>query len=143
MKKIRVFLDTNVIIKYLREGTPKTLFSPATFDRVTYIINPVVLQELFLASARHQANDNWKELTDKFEIDGIEATLFDNDAVKRLLKIRNHAVHSSDFLIMASAASSDCDYLLSYDRDILNAADEIPYLVMTPDDFVEMLEETA
>jgi len=143
MDKKRVFLDTNVLLKYLRDGTPESLFAPATLERVTYVINPVVMQELLLANARHDSYSKWQPLADQCEVISIDASLFDSDAVKRLLTLRNRAVHSSDFLIMASAATSDCEYLLSYDHDILTADAETPYSTMTPDDFTAMLEESA
>jgi len=143
MSKKRVFLDTNVLLTYLRDGTPESLFAPATLERVTYVINPVVLQELLLASAKHESYSKWQSLAGQFEVTAIDASLFDSDAVKRLLTLRNRAVHSSDFLIMASAATNDCEYLLSYDHAILYANAETPYSTMTPDDFVAMLEESA
>jgi predicted nucleic acid-binding protein len=143
MDKKRVFLDTNVLLKYLRDGTPESLFAPSTLERVTYVINPVVLQELLLASAKHESYSKWQSLTDQFEVTSIDAALFDSEAVKRLFTLRNRAVHSSDFLIMASAATTDCDFLLSYDRDILAADAVTPYSTMTPDDFTAMMEKSA
>jgi hypothetical protein len=71
------------------------------------------------------------------------ALFFDSDAVKRLLELRNRAVRSSDFLIMASAATTNCDYVLSYDADILAAKAETPYLTMAPGDFAAMQEKWA
>lgn len=142
MAKTRAFLDTNVLLRYLEGGTPEKLLAPSTLENVTYVINPVVLQELLFAT-RAKSQVDWQDLVKDFEIDAIDGSIFDNADVKRLLDVRNRAVHSSDFLIMASAATSNCDYLLSYDLDILRASEGAKYTAITPDDFVAMLEESA
>lgn len=143
MHRLRVFLDTNVLIRYLSEGEPESLFSNSTLDRVTYVINPIVLQELLPGISQHEKHTRWETLVERLEVASIDASLLDNDAVRRLYKVRNQAVHSNNFLIMASAIVSECDYLLSYDRAILVANVETRYSVMTPDAFTKVLEASS
>ena len=143
MKKFRVFLDTNVLLNYLQHGTPEALLAPTTLENVTYVVNPVVLQELLLTSERIKSTVDWQLLVKDFEVDAIDGSIFENADVKRLPTVRNLAVHSGDFLIMASAATSNCDYLLTYDKGILQAVKDAKYRALTPGDFLELLEESV
>ncbi len=143
MKKIRVFLDTSVLLSYLQHGTPEALLAPITLENVTYVVNPVVLQELLLTSERIKSTVDWQLFVKDFEVDAIDGSIFDNAEVKRLLTVRNRAVHSGDFLVMASAAISNCDYLLTYDKKILQAVEDTKYQALTPEDFIELLEESV
>ena len=50
-KRPLVFLDTNVIIGYLRgEPSAAQLFSAEAEGRIRFAVNPIVLQELLLAA---------------------------------------------------------------------------------------------
>lgn len=50
-KRPLVFLDTNVIIGYLRgDASAAQLFSAEATGRVRFAVNPIVLQELLLAA---------------------------------------------------------------------------------------------
>ena len=85
MKKFRVFLDTNVLLNYLQHGTPEALLDPTTLENVTYVVNPVVLQELLLTSEHIKSTVDWQLLVKDFEVDAIDGSIFENADVKRLL----------------------------------------------------------
>jgi predicted nucleic acid-binding protein len=109
------FLDSNVIVEFLRGRDPSThLFAEDVRSRLQLVTNPIVLQELFaLDEIRRQP-----ELLDKLQ---SELTVLPVDfatsaqLLESVSTLRNRIAHSNDLLIFGSAAN--CDYFVTYDRD--------------------------
>jgi predicted nucleic acid-binding protein len=133
--KIRAFLDTNVLLEYLR-GKPEIqkLFTPAVEDRVAFAVNPVVLQELLLASG---GGENLAGLTDRLEVLAAEA-LSSMESSSRLRELRNSGAHVNDLIILAS--SRHCDVLLTYDRVLRELGQDEKIEAETPEEFLEELQ---
>jgi len=116
MEKPLVFLDTDVLISYLRGDLASVhLFDREILDRVCLAINAIVLQELlFLAEVR-----NHPEIVDRIQ-----------------------EVHSNDVLILSSAAN--CDYLVTYDQKLKKASSYLynsKPMVVTPEELLEVIDQ--
>jgi predicted nucleic acid-binding protein len=97
-----VFLDTNVIIGYLRgEPAASQLFSTETAGRIRFAVNPIVLQELLLAAeaAGQPKLENLREHLRVLPVDFAKAEAL----LPNARAIRNHFAHSNDILILSSA----------------------------------------
>jgi predicted nucleic acid-binding protein len=131
-----VFLDTNVIIGYLR-GDPSAaqLFSAEAEGRIRFAINAIVLQELLLAgdAARRpefeQIRDHWRVLP----VDFAKAEAL----IPRVRALRNRLAHSNDILILSSA--DECDFLVTSDADLKNLVIAGRPQVVTPEELVVYL----
>ncbi|PYP93285.1 MAG: PIN domain nuclease [Candidatus Angelobacter sp. Gp1-AA117] len=138
-----VFLDTNVLMEYLR-GKPleSRLLSDQMLKQYRFAVNPVVLSELLLA-AGHQNN------TDKNKLEHIQEflqVLPVNNAELHLLldkiqTLRNRAAHSNDLLIYSSAA--ECDYLLTKDDSFKNLQETERPIILTTQEFLEQAEHRS
>ena len=136
--KIRAFLDTNVLLEYLR-GKPElqSLFTPAVEQRVSFAVNPVVLQELMLASGATERNIDLATIASHLEVLTAEA-FTTSEAVQRLRQARNLVAHANDLMILAS--SRHCDVLLTYDRELRELGETAEIEAETPEEFLEDLQ---
>ncbi|MBY3154464.1 PIN domain-containing protein [Rhizobium laguerreae] len=134
------FLDTNVIVSYLRnKGSAARIFDPKLRSRVRYAINPIVMQELFLVgdSAVQQKIVGLIEQNDVYILD--VPSDYTEHILERARSLRNRLAHTNDFLILASA--SDCDFLITQDKVFNELIDAGRPIVMSPEQFVaEFLE---
>ncbi|MGG6268554.1 type II toxin-antitoxin system VapC family toxin [Leptolyngbya sp. AN03gr2] len=109
-----VFLDTNVVVSYLRGESPSSrLFSHDIIDKVHLAINPVVLQELFLLSETRDRPEALDEIQQEVTLLPLNLEKAE-EYLKQAADLRNRIAHSNDVLILSSA--SDCDYLVTYDQ---------------------------
>jgi predicted nucleic acid-binding protein len=136
-RRLRAFLDTNVLLGALhgREG-PRRLFSPQVERYATYVVNPVVLQELLLASAATEPGANLDELTEHFELISADV-LTKPEVLAYVRQLRNRVMHTNDLLIMGSARN--CDILLTYDEELLALGDAAEVATATPEQFLDGL----
>lgn len=139
MKKLRVFLDSSVLIAYFRkEEGFKRLFSQEVTNKVTYVINPVVFQELLLLGSRTEEELNFEEISKHVEILEIDVER-STKYLREARQLRNKAVHTNDLLIMGTAAT--CDYLLTYDKALIALGSYESVKVISPRRFFELLGE--
>jgi predicted nucleic acid-binding protein len=136
--KIRAFLDTDVLLDYLR-GKPELqlLFSPEVEDRVSFAVNPVVLQELLLASGAVDQPVDLNRLTKHLEIVGAEELPAPN-ILNHLRELRNRLAHANDLMILES--SSHCDVLLTYNKALLELGNIAEVESETPEEFLNDLQ---
>lgn len=136
--KIRAFLDTNVLLEYLR-GKPELqqLFTPAVEQRVSFAVNPVVLQELMLASGTGEGGIDLGAIANHLEVLAAEA-FTSAEALQRLRQARNHIAHANDLMILAS--SRHCDVLLTYDKKLRELGESAEIDAETPEQFLEDLK---
>jgi predicted nucleic acid-binding protein len=141
--KIRVFLDTNVLLEYIKgKAELRQLFSEEVRQRAAFAINAIVLQELLLA--RDKAEGGVIDLTrvvPYLEVVGAGVDLYSPQVVAELQQLRNHVVHANDVLILAGARS--CDVLLTYDRELLDVGPAAAVRSETPEEFLEQLGAAA
>lgn len=138
MSKLRAFLDTSIIIAYFRnrEDTLR-LFSSRVLVKVQYIINPIVYQETILLAKRIGDVDLRKidEFVDVVRMDKEQIDL------RKIREFRNLMVHSNDILILQTAISSECEYLLTLDNDLLEIKKIGPLRILSPGEFLSTLRE--
>jgi len=136
--KIRAFLDTNVLLEYLR-GKPElqALFTPQVEERVTFAVNPVVLQELMLASGAAERHIDFATIASHLQVLAAEA-FTSPETVDRLRQARNYAAHANDLMILAS--SRHCDVLLTYERKLRELGKSAEVEAETPEEFLEDLQ---
>jgi predicted nucleic acid-binding protein len=130
-----VFLDTNVIIGYLR-GEPAVLqlFSAEANGRARFAVNPIVLQELLLAA--DAAAPEFERIRDHLRV--LPVDLAKAEALlTRLRGVRNRVAHSNDFLILSSA--DECDFLVTRDKLLKNLVKTPKPQVITPEELVTRL----
>lgn len=137
MKK-QAFLDTSVFISYLqgKEGLDR-LFSSEVRKKVRYVINPIVFQELLLATGKAGNPLDINKCTKFVDVLPIDAKTT-KESFDKLRELRNISAHANDLLIWGTAAS--CDYLVTYDRDFrtLGAGESVQ--VVSPEEFMKLLE---
>ncbi len=140
-ERLRAFLDTNILLSALRgDEWPKRLFTPDAEQYARYVVNPVVLQELLLATAATAPGVDIDGVTRHLEI--IDAKLDeDSEVLAHARGLRNQAVHVNDLLILGSAR--DCDVLLTNDQDLMNLGQDARVRMATPEQFLRGLGVVA
>jgi predicted nucleic acid-binding protein len=138
---LTAFLDSNVIISYLR-GEPASvrLFDAATRARVRLATSPIVLQELFAAAEIRQH----PELLDALQRDLtiIPVDFFRSvELLSRVSDLRNRIAHSNDVLVYGSAG--ECDYFVTYDKHFAAVASKDRPKVVTPEDLLSEVGKDA
>jgi predicted nucleic acid-binding protein len=130
-----VFLDTNVVIDYLR-GDPAALqlFSAEANGRVHFAINPIVLQELLLAG--DAAAPKFERIRDHLRVLPVDFAKAEA-LLTRLHDLRNRVAHSNDFLILSSA--DECDFLVTRDERLKSLVRAGKPQVVTPEELVTRL----
>jgi predicted nucleic acid-binding protein len=142
MAKIKVFLDTNVLIKLLSgQKELLQLFSEEVVSKVSYVTSPIAFQELLLLAERATEKMNWGVLQQHVELLPIDFEKVDSVLRDELRRFRNLAVHSNDVLIVGTAEGAKCDYLLTYDKDLVRAVDEKILVALTPEEFLASLRK--
>ncbi len=141
MKKITVFLDTSIIISYLRdEEILKGLFSNKILKKVKYIINPIVYQEiLLLADSIRKASKKSKKPIFEEIFKFIKVIPLDCD-FEKLTRFRNYLIHSNDIFVLETAYSNS-DYLLTLDNAFLKLNHLESLEIINPEQFFKILEE--
>jgi len=135
MEKIRVFLDSSIIISYLRnEKSLRNLFSRRVLERVQYIINPIISQEILLVAESIKEKSLLAQIYKYIKIIPLDVD-FD-----KLMRFRNVMAHTNDILIIETA-SGESDYLLTLDRTFLKLNQLRPLEIISPKQFFKLLEE--
>jgi len=136
-QKIRAFLDTNVLLEYF-DGKRELqhLFSEEVRERVEFVINGIVAQELLLSGV----NDEDLAAIEHVEI--VELGVVPTSPVLQamLRDVRNRSLHVNDILILATARSYDV--LLTYDRELREAGRAV-LRSETPEEFLVELGAAA
>jgi predicted nucleic acid-binding protein len=132
-KRPLVFLDTNVIIGYLR-GDPSVaqLFSAEAGGRIRFAVNPIVLQELLLAAdaAGRPEFDRIRDHLRVLPLDFAKAEAL----LPQVRALRNRLAHSNDILILSSAG--ECDFLVTRDELLKTLVTAGRPQVVTPEELV-------
>lgn len=126
-------------MRVLFEHKPPDIFADDVLAKVTYVVGPIVLQELLLACERRSLEAPLQALEKFVEIVPLDASLFDEKSLQRIRRLRNLAVHSNDILVMSSAGAAGCDYLVTWDRDIIAASADESFRAITPEDFLVLV----
>lgn len=129
------FLDTNVVAAYLSgQGAAAHLFDDKVRSKTKYAINPIVVQELFLA-ADDKLRPAFVNMLEKRMLEILE---IDSDKTKDVLDkargLRDHIVHSNDLFILSSAKS--CDYLISDNKEMAHLLKGDGPEVLTAEQFI-------
>ena len=135
-KRPLVFLDTNVIIGYLRgDLSIAQLFSAEATGRIRLAVNPIVLQELLLA-ADAAGRPEFQEIRDHLRVLPVDFAKAEA-LLPRIRSLRNRVAHSNDILILSSA--DQCDFLVTSDTDFKNLVTAEKPQVVTPEELVAQL----
>jgi predicted nucleic acid-binding protein len=141
-RKIRVFLDTNVLLEYIRgKAELRQLFSAQVRERAAFAINGIVLQELLLARDNIEGGLDLTAVVPYLEVVGAGVDLSSPDTQAELRELRNRVMHANDVLILAGARS--CDVLLTYDQDLLKIGETAAVRSETPEEFLDELGTAA
>ena len=142
MEKLRVFLDTNVIVLYLLgKRNLVDLFSQKVLEKVHYIVNPIVYQETILAMGpiwrRRFAEIDLNKIAEYVEVVQIDSSKMDS-YLEKMRKFRNLLVHADDILILQTAILQ-CDYLLTLDYGLLEIGQIDSLKIISPNEYFILL----
>jgi predicted nucleic acid-binding protein len=131
-----VFLDTNVILAYL-QGDPSAaqLFSVEESGRIRFAVNPIVLQELLLATDAADRPE-LERIRDHVRVLPLDITKSEA-LLPRARAVKNRLAHANDILILSSA--DECDFLVTTDVLLKNLATSPKLRVVTPEELVTQL----
>lgn len=136
-RKIRVFLDTNVLLEYFAgKAELQHLFSEEVRERAAFAINGIVAQELLLS----RVTDSDLAVMDHVEIVDLDFGPSSPEWQPMLRDERNRSLHVNDILILATARTFDV--LLTYDRELLQAGKAV-LRSETPEEFLVELGAAA
>lgn len=136
-KRPLAFLDTNVIIGYLRgEQSATRLFSAEAEGRIRFAINPIVIQELLLA-ADAAGRPEFERIRDHFRLLPVDFAKAEA-LLPQLRTLRNRLAHSNDLLILSSA--TDCDFFVTRDGMLKALVTAERPQVVTPEELVTHLQ---
>lgn len=136
LRRPLVFLDTNVIVGYLRgEPTAARLFSAEAEGRIRFAVNPIVLQELLLA-ADAAGQPEFERIRDQLRVLPVDFARAEA-LLPRVRALRNRLSHSNDILILSSAV--ECDFLVTRDALLKTLVTAEKPQVVTPEELVTHL----
>ena len=131
-----VFLDTNVIIGYLRGDPAATqLFSAEAAGNIRFAVNPIVLQELLLA-ANAADRTEFQQIRDHLRVLPVDFAKAEA-LLPQVRALRNRLMHSNDILILSSA--DECDFLVTSDVLLKSLVTAARPQVVTPEELVAHL----
>ena len=137
-KRPLVFLDTDVIVGYLRgETSAAPLFSAEAEGRLRFAINPIVLQELILA-ADAADRPEFEKIRDHLRVLPVDFTKAEA-MLPRARALRNRIAHSNDILILSSA--DECDFLVTSSPTLKALVSAEKPSVVTPEELVIKLRD--
>jgi len=141
-RKIKAFLDTNVLLEYIA-GKPeiRRLFSQEVRDRAAFAINAVVLQELLLVRNESPNEVDLTAVIPFLEVLGAGVDLASPEMQAELRRLRSYVAHSNDVFVLAGARA--CDVLLTYDHQLLTVGEEADVRSETPEEFLHELDNAA
>jgi predicted nucleic acid-binding protein len=131
------FLDTSVVIRMLKGEQPSaSLLDDAVKTKARLAVNPVVLlQALALPEAvKNPALLN--QLQEQLTVLPVDYSR-SAEVLESNASLRQYLHHSNDVLILGNAL--DCDYLLTYDCNLVHAATDRRLNIVTPEQFLDAL----
>ncbi len=132
-----VFLDTNVILEYLRgDALAAKLFSAEAKGRVRFAVNAIVLQELLLA-ADAAGRPEFEQIRDQLRVLPIDFAKAEA-LLPRVRSLRNRFGHSNDILTLSSA--DECDFFVTEDLSLKNLVTTDRPQIVTPEEFITHLQ---
>jgi hypothetical protein len=106
-KRPLVFLDTNVIVEYLRgEPSAAQLFSAEAKGYIRFAINPIVLQELLLSGDAADTPE-FERIRDRLKVLPIDLAKAEA-LVPTVRAMRNGTAHPND-------SADQCDFMVTED----------------------------
>jgi predicted nucleic acid-binding protein len=138
-KQPLVFLDTDVIIGYLR-GDPSAaqLFSAEADGRIRFAVNGIVLQELLLGGDA-AGRPEFERIIDHLRVLPVDLAKAEAllPRVWALRALRNRLAHPNDILIVTSA--DECDFLVTSDVLLKKLVTSGKPRVVTPEELATQL----
>lgn len=146
-EKLKSFLDSNVVISFL-QGTEESqgLFSERVLAKVQYVISPIVYQEILLVTRLMEKRDLLRTGTTLAFIDSFvkvitiatSKTRTDSEILRQL---RDRMVHTND-IVLLQAAIENCEYFLTLDRELLQIKELATLKIVSPTEFLKVVEES-
>lgn len=137
------FVDTSVIAAYLNGGEAASqLFDDGYRDRVRFAVDPVVLREVLVSPQIQESPQLFEMVAQRLNFEILPLNMEQSQLlVGRARALRNHIVHAGSILVVASAC--DCDYLITYDRDLRELIEGDRPHVVTPEQFMSLVGDHA
>jgi predicted nucleic acid-binding protein len=130
--KPTAFVDTSVIAAFLRRD-PAAVRMFDLAGQVSFVVDPVVLQEALTLPQVQASPKLLDRLRERLDFKVLPLDVERGQAIlERARQLRNAIAHSSDALIVGSA--SQCDYLVTYDRDLRGLIEGDRPLIVTPEE---------
>jgi len=132
-RKIRVFLDTNILLKYFEGNNEITsLFSNKVIKKYRFVIDTVVLQETtFFCKREGIPPEKLNIFSNRVRIISSKVSLRDLEEKNYYRNIRNMIVHDNlrfhpnDLLSIVNAIENNIEFFCTYDQGILSISERL------------------
>ncbi|MEW6295130.1 MAG: PIN domain-containing protein [Candidatus Diapherotrites archaeon] len=114
---MRLYLDSNVLISYLRSEIDKAFnvrfqSSEKFFAACGLLKTELVISQLFLVEIKKKVFSEEKGIKQLFEDFGIKTTIINNVEKDKVLKIMKETeIHFADATHIANAVEYNCEYI--------------------------------
>lgn len=136
--KMRVFLDTSVLLQYLRgKRELEKLFTPGIEEKVEFVVNGIVMAEVAVSGAIRKAPKKWDFLMEHVTVDPT-TVLKDPAVIDQSERVRKGEAQVKDLMVLD--AVYDCDVLLTYDEKRRELGDLVEVQHETPEEFLQDLQ---
>lgn len=138
MKRLRVVLDTNVLISgTLWSGIPSDILEKCRLRCIDLIISTEILSELE-ETLRYEKKFKQTEESIKKNINEIAGISMIVEPKERLFVIEKDV---DDNVVLECALAGDSDYIITGDKHLLELKEYGKIKVVTPREFIEILYE--
>ncbi len=138
---MRVVLDTNVWLSAIFwEGEANKIVQSCINKKTEIIITEEILNEIAEVLNKEEKFQKFiKDRKEKIE-DLIRAILSFSKLIKTKTKIELIKEHPKDNIFLEAALDGDADYIVSYDKHILNMLEFRNAKILEPKEFLKMIK---
>jgi len=132
---VRAVIDTNILISAIGfGGKPRQILLLLLDKKIKVIISPILLAEF------HEV------IHKKFPFLQKELPIIDNKFTKIMIKVHPNATLNvvrdvDDNRVLEAAVAGKCQYIITGDKDLLVLKSYRQIKIITPDDFLKLLEK--
>ncbi len=141
---IRAVLDTNTIVSatLVPLGIPAQILAAARAGQFAIIASSPIVTETLRALQRDRVQRKYD--VGPTRIEGVRILLEEKATLTGITReVQGVATHPEDDLIIATAVSAQADYLVTGDAQLLKLATHEGVKIVSPREFLSLLEEEA
>lgn len=137
---MRVVFDTNVWLSAVFwEGEAEKLIRKALSKKIEIIITKDIISEIVEILNREEKFQRFIQNKRKSIEDVVRIVLISSDFIETRSKLDIIKEHEKDNIILEAALDGRADYIVSYDKHILNMLEFRKIKILSPSDFFRIL----